>query len=81
MILLGLKHTIDEPDKEKPEAGFTNLLTRWLSQLFRTNTYKDGYKVIVTALQKADSTVMKETGKLITRVMSEEQKSKENTDN
>ena len=81
MILLGLKHTIDEPDKEKLEAGFTNLLTRWLSQLFRTNTYKDGYKAIVTALQKADSTVMKETGKLITRVMSEEQKSKENTDN
>ena len=72
MILLGLKHTTDKPDKENLEAGFTNLLTRWLFQLFRTETQTDDYKVIVTALQNAGSAVMKETGKLITRVMNEE---------
>ncbi|MBQ6520026.1 MAG: hypothetical protein IJI14_15030 [Anaerolineaceae bacterium] len=42
-IIRGLKHTIYKPDKKKLQAGFKQLLARWMFQLFRQETQEKNY--------------------------------------
>lgn len=71
-IIRGLKHTIDKPDKKKLQAGFTQLLTRWMFQLFRQETQEKNYKRLVGAVTDEKGKTMQAAEKIITEVLTEE---------
>ena len=70
-ILRGIKHSAKDPDKEKIENGFSDLLTRWIHQLFRKDTKKQDYISMVNSMTNRSGAVMGKTKKIITIVMSE----------
>lgn len=70
-IIRGLKRTTEEPDQAKLRAGFSELLTIWLFQLFRGGRDPNQYRMFVKILTGIRSDVMKETDKIITKVMEE----------
>ena len=72
-IIRGLKHTTDDPDKQKLEAGFTELLTRWIHQLFRKEKDDDQYKLMVQVLTNRSGKIISEVNKIISYVLREKQ--------
>ena len=69
MILRGLKHVTKDPDKKKLRNGFSDLLTRWMFQLFRNYQDPKMYSMMVEAVTDPSGKVMKETNKIISHVM------------
>lgn len=70
-IIRGLKHTTEDPKKSDLQKGFKQLLTRWLFQLFHEGTDKDTYQKMVENILNEKSDTMKETDKIITKVLEE----------
>ncbi len=69
-IIRGLKHTTKNPDEKKLENRFSDLLVRWIFQLFRTD--KEQCREIVSALTDPLGGVMYEAEDIITRIINEE---------
>lgn len=70
-IIRGLKHAMDKPDKKKLHAGFIQLLTRWMFQLFRRETQEKDYKRLVGAVTDEKGETMQAAEKIITEVLKE----------
>ena len=70
-IIRGLKHTTDNPDEDRLEAGFTDLLTKWIHQLFRKEKDDGQYNLMVQVLTKRNGKTMSEVLKVISEVMKE----------
>ena len=70
-IIRGLKHTTDDPNEDKLESGFIDLLTRWIHQLFRKDKDEAQYNMMVSTLTKRNGNTMQEVSKIISAVMKE----------
>ena len=72
-IIRAMKHTTDKPDDAKLRVSFSDLLTKWLFQLFRADLDPNQYRIIVKNLMSYKTDVMKEADKVITTVMEEDE--------
>ncbi len=72
VIIRGMKHAEDKPDKRQLQAGFSTLLTRWIYELFHGDMDVKQYRTMVKTLTSLNGEVMKEADKVITNVMSED---------
>ena len=70
-IIRGLKHTTDKPDKENLKAGFTELLIRWIFELFRKEKDEGQYNLMVQVLTNSSGNIMSEVNKVISDVLKE----------
>ena len=69
MILRGLKHTTKDPDKKNLRDSFSELLTRWIFQLFHDHEVPKTYSKMVGAVTDPKGKVMLETNKIISHVL------------
>ncbi len=70
-IIRGLKHTTDQADKGKLQAGFSQMLTKWVFQVFHGNKDVNQYRMMVKTMTSPVGVVMKEVDKIITDVLKE----------
>ena len=69
MILRGLKHSTKDPDKKKLQDGFSELLTRWMFQLFHDHEVQKTYSKMVRAVTDPKGKVIQEANKIISHVL------------
>ena len=70
-IIRGLKHTTDQADKGKLQAGFSQMLTKWVFQVFHDNKDVNQYRMMVKTMTSPVGVVMQEVDKIITEVLKE----------
>lgn len=67
-IIRGMKHSMKKPHMKDLRDSFSQLLTRWIFQLFRNANNKKVDNSVVAAVTDPKSAVMKETVKIIKEV-------------
>ena len=65
----GTLHSEEVKECEKLRNGFSDLLTRWMFQLFRNYQDPKMYPMMVEAVTAPSGKVMKETNKIISYVL------------
>lgn len=71
-IIRGLKHTTENPDEKKLEAGFKDLLIRWIHQVFRKTKDDGQYRMMVDIATRPNGKTMSEVLNVISDVMKED---------
>jgi hypothetical protein len=72
-IIRGIKHSTEDPDKDKLKRSFSDLLTKWLFQILREGMDGAKYSRIVEHATGRYSGVMEEAEKIITSVLNEKE--------
>ena len=68
-----MMHAADKPDKRQLQADFSNLLTRWIFELFHGEMDVNQYRTMIKTLTRRSGEIMKEVDRVITGVMGEDQ--------